>query len=710
MAYNSLEKVVFHACCHGSSRRKSTAWLGTKGVFSSLAATCQGDHDHAPWGVRWTGNSWMFDTASEAAYPVLLSQRVAACLVKVVLSRGLSLQPVLRLHDLATAAQGKQSKKHHPLIPEFHRVTKRPKGEKLPEGTKLLPPHLGGVFREEEEKLNKASGATAGEHAHFGKVGYYHTPKQFLSMAKQTLHPMDTTDHLEEPTQFALDCNLQYPPQLVQVERKKNLLQAKLLAAQTRQQEDALHASLPESLQKVLHDKKILVWQKLLEKYQYDDMAVVDFMLKGVPIVGCHDTPQCYPEKIKPASLTKEDLEASAVWRRRAALGRVRLPVDAEHVAHLEQTAEEELAAGFMEGPFETEDQVTTYFGHSRWAVVRRFVLVQGAEMKLRPIDDCLEAQLNQGFTSTSYLKLQDIDYIAGLALKVARAVAEGKQRHGSGQWCGKCLDLSKAYKQVGVLPEHRHLSVIFYTDLEGRPKFFVANSLMFGATAAVYAFNRISRSLWYLFNRMLLIPCGVFYDDFPLFSPQELAADADESASALLDLLGWRHARTGPKGLPFETKFQVLGCAIDLGSLTQGLVTLENKPGRLERLHEHLLKIKAAGTLSLHEAQVVHGLLRYACGFFAGKHLHQVCAEIMSLGMGSGKGRLSQLADFCDYACNMLRKSKPRTISAFGEKRPILLFTDGCWENKHAGLGAVMVDTATGEKRVFPGWCRPLC
>ena len=62
MAYNSLEKVVFHACCHGSSRRKSTAWLGTKGVFSSLAASCQGDHDHAPWGVRWTGNSWMFDT------------------------------------------------------------------------------------------------------------------------------------------------------------------------------------------------------------------------------------------------------------------------------------------------------------------------------------------------------------------------------------------------------------------------------------------------------------------------------------------------------------------------------------------------------------------------------------------------------------------------------------------------------------------------
>ena len=36
--YNALEREIFHACCHGSLRRKTTAWLGTKGFFSSLAA------------------------------------------------------------------------------------------------------------------------------------------------------------------------------------------------------------------------------------------------------------------------------------------------------------------------------------------------------------------------------------------------------------------------------------------------------------------------------------------------------------------------------------------------------------------------------------------------------------------------------------------------------------------------------------------------
>ena len=117
------------------------------------------------------------------------------------------------------------------------------------------------------------------------------------------------------------------------------------------------------------------------------------------------------------------------------------------------------------------------------------------------------------------------------------------------------------------------------------------------------------------------MIPCGVFYDDYPLFSPAELAEDSDASASTLLDILGWKHARTGPKGLPFSQRFQVLGCTLDLSHVPQGDVVTENKPGRLDRIREQLTRIKQAGKISLHEAQILHGLLRYSCGFFAGRH-----------------------------------------------------------------------------------------
>ena len=43
--------------------------------------------------------------------------------------------------------------------------------------------------------------------------------------------------------------------------------------------------------------------------------------------------------------------------------------------------------------------------------------------------------------------------------------------------------------------------------------------------------------------NKMLAIPCGVFFDDFPMFQPEGFSEDADQAASQLLDLLGWRHA-----------------------------------------------------------------------------------------------------------------------------------------------------------------------
>ena len=185
-----------------------------------------------------------------------------------------------------------------------------------------------------------------------------------------------------------------------------------------------------------------------------------------------------------------------------------------------------------------------------------------------------------------SYLKLQDIDYITGLALKIAERLTQKGAGPGIEPWLGKCLDLSKAYKQMAIHPSNRHLAVIFFHGQDGAPKFFVANSLMFGASAAVYSFNRVSRSLWFLLNKMLCIPCGVFYDDFPMFSPESQSDDADAAASQLLDLLGWRHAKTGAKALPFKPSFQVLGCSLNLEEICKGAILLENKPGRIDRIN----------------------------------------------------------------------------------------------------------------------------
>lgn len=702
-SYNALVKTTFHACCHGSRRRKDTGWLATPGVYEQLQARCNNDHEHEPFGVRWNGHSWTFDTASEAEYPQLLAQRATRCLVQAALQAHWSLKPPPRLHDLSTAAHGRQSRKHKPVIPEFHHISTLPGTD--PKSFKPLLPHLEGDSALEEGAIptSPEQGGKKQKNVET-KFGHYHSPKQFLSRAKTVSHPMDASDHLHEVTRYALDFNFRYPDHVVKLERKKNLLQAKLWAKQLEESERVFQDGLPSCVAKVLKGKKVLLWEKLLEKFGYDDMKVVDFMKKGVPLVGAHDTPACYPVKLKPATLTMEDLDGSALWRRRAALGKRTKFLEPDHVSHLEETAKEELCLGFVEGPFESEDQVSKFFGHTHWSVVRRFVLVQGAEQKLRPIDDCLESQLNQAFTSTSYLALQDVDYVTGLALRVAQMIADGTSEHGREQWLGKCLDLSKAYKQVPIHPDHRHLAVIFYHDANQVPKFLVANALMFGAVAAVFAFNRLSRSLWFLLNKMLVIPCGVFYDDFPMVAPQSSAANADESASELLDLLGWRHAHTGPKGLPFEQAFQVLGCSLDLSNILQGTVVLANKAGRVERILERFSSLRSAGKITLHESQVLHGLLRYATGFFAGKGLHQVCAELMAFGTKAASFQGECFKKFCDYAIGAISQSQPREIRVGGERCPILIFTDGAWEDGRAGIGAVVIDAVAGYAEVFHG------
>jgi hypothetical protein len=390
---------------------------------------------------------------------------------------------------------------------------------------------------------------------------------------------------------------------LVKLERRKNLTQAKLLAVKLAEEEKTLHQSFPPALKKVLEGKNLLVWKALLEKYGYDDLAVVRFMQEGVELAGMHDPPSCYPAMLKPATVTLEGLQASSTWRRRAVVGKMS-KADPSHVELLEQTAVEELQMGL-----------------------------------------------------------------------------------------GKCLDLSKAYKQMAVHPDHRHLAVIFYHDLEGRPKYYGTNSLLFGSCAAVCSFNRVPRSLWFLLNKILAIPCGVFYDDFPMFQPEGLSEDANLAVSQLLDLWCWKHARTGTKAAPFQSKLNVLGCLLDLGLVVGGSVVLENKPGRIDRLVE-----------LLDQGQVIHGLKRYACGFFSVKFLHQICAEVSTLSGPLSTRAPSDVRSFCEYAVRILQAAKPRKLNCGFEMKPLLLFSDGCWENGFAGIGAVIVDTASRASFVCVG------
>ena len=125
-------------------------------------------------------------------------------------------------------------------------------------------------------------------------------------------------------------------------------------------------------------------------------------------------------------------------------------------------------------------------------------------------------------------------------------------------------------------------------------------------------------------------VPCAVYFDDYPMFSPRSLAEETDWMVSEFLDLLGWRHDRTGPKGQPFSSSFDVLGMTLNLAELqAHQRVIVQNKLGRVEKISQKIKAICNAGVLTLAEAQELHGLLNFATGYFAGRFLKYACFKI---------------------------------------------------------------------------------
>ncbi|CAE6928880.1 unnamed protein product [Symbiodinium natans] len=502
---------------------------------------------------------------------------------------------------------------------------------------------------------------------------------------------MDSANPLEAVTLAALRENLTKDPKLVELKRRLALARVRREVSKFRAEEIALHESMPRSVAKVMEGKAILALEALLQAEGYDDLGAITFLKEGVPLVGVSECPPCFDCKLVPAALTEAELFQTAQVRREALLSKSE-PIDAEEARVLAEASQEEVSLGFLEGPFYSRDEVSSRLETESWTVIRRFVIFQGAEGKARPIDNCLEAQLNSGYTSSIHLRLQDGDYLAAMALFVAREITGGRAHPEAQEWRGKCLDLSKAYKQLAVLPAHRPLAVIAVRQEDGRDALYLSNSLLFGSTAAVYAFNRVSRCLWFLINRLLWIPSGVYFDDYPLLCPAATAESADSVVSDFLDCLGWRHAKTGVKGRAFAPS-----------RAAQGEVSLANKQGRIERIVGQLKEVGSKGEISRQLAQVLQGLLQCASGFYAGRALKHA-SHVLSRIVGGLHFSPPDLRDFCHHTIRLLQDETPRVLKCFMTTDVLHLWTDGSWESGVAGVGLAAHDCFSGSGWVLEG------
>ena len=492
------------------------------------------------------------------------------------------------------------------------------------------------------------------------------------------------------------------------------------LASSLANEERELRASMHPEVSKVTAGKAICLFRRLLEQTGFPDMGVVDALVSGVHLVGEKPPSALFAKRHKPATISPDQLSAQSSIRREA-LRAMRGPVETRDLDDLVSETAAEVEAGFMLGPFHEEKEVSSALGTSQWSLSPRFLLRQGEEGKVRVIDDLKASGVNQAFGSSSYLALQDTDYTVGLLRFVSRAlqgdgtvsvplldgaVLEGRlcaEMRARPPLLGKTLDLSKAYRQVAVHPESRRHAVLGFPDARGSWQYYLSLSLPFGASASVFGFNKIALAILHILVVKFHAIATDFYDDFTLFEFKPAASLLDKIAMRLLTLLGWSFATEGKKFVAFAPTVISLGVSLDLSDIWIGSITVSNKPGRLEKISEMLRMIVQGHDISKAQVASLHGLINFAGGYILGYELKPTARLLSKALSGPFAGNTPALREACALALDVVSLCQPRVCHA-ATCPPVVIYTDGAFEDGVGTWGALVVDGQAGARWLFGG------
>ena len=541
--------------------------------------------------------------------------------------------------------------------------------------------------------------------------GVHHTMQQHVHLAERLQHPAEAASVVPDCVRRALFDLATQGPELVAKKRD-----AALSDIEARARNIGVDNNHP-----ITQNKCLKLFRELVEETGFPDLEVCKFMEQGVSLVGVEPSSPIFQARPKPLRSTPEQLDSQAVWRRRELLSKPPQKLSEEELSILNDETEEECKLGFLEGPFATEDEVTARLGSDQWSPSQRFLLLQGEDRKPRVIDNLRDSGINAAFGSTSLLQLHDIDFVTAMAMFIARVwenkdhvrvplasgdLLEGEWHPGSrsAAWVGRCLDLSKAYKQVPVCDSSLKYAVIAMPSRSSEWVFYLARGLPFGGSGSVFSFNKISRALWHIAVVKLGLITSVYVDDYPTFEIEPLGQSASDSFSRLLSTLGWVHATTGKKAVGFAAKWVALGAQFDFTHLHEGTLVVSNKEGRVDRIKSLARQLTEADANVKQIATSLHGLLNFASGFVLGSALKPIAREYSQMAVRPATYDNEAIIRLNGMLCAVLSAMRPRIFTVTDPREPLLIYTDGSLEGDRALWGVFIIDLETQEKLTLSG------
>ena len=291
-------------------------------------------------------------------------------------------------------------------------------------------------------------------------------------------------------------------------------------------------------------------------------------------MVGLAADSGVFKRAVKAPQFTEEELAKPSKFNRPFILGKMNSRSTAEY------------NEGLLELP---AAEAHERFGDS-WIPVRRFAVQQKG--KMRPIDDFSENQVNEAwgccealcwtvaafvkhcvFERTVHFRLRDGGELRG-------PVHDGWAKDDSAVLL-TTVDLKSAYyKQLPVFPGHQKFAVVSLRDDGARQRVhYVMNTLPFGA-AAVHHFNRVSRLLWAVGTKSLLVPWANYFNDFPVISSQTSTSTLG-SIKTMLKILGCEYAEDKLEPFPESERLRCWAWSLAyLGHVTARLLSRINLEG----------------------------------------------------------------------------------------------------------------------------------
>ena len=678
------ERTQFQSCMHGGQRPKKTTMMNAGVDLSPLEVFCDGKCAHKPWGLLRDGQS--FATAEERRYPQLLCSRLAKRFAL------LADRPKKRPAEDPTdrVASNKQPRRGTPDLLESGIAT----GEK----------NVGGSSQVGSPVALDKLGLPVQDHE--GEVIL--TPLEFLNKAKKLVHPFDRPVVVPPKVAAAICRSASLGPGALANHRSTTLKYYENKASSLQQAEDSLHSKLESGIQEVVKTKRILLFKEMLRDIGYDDLGVADLLVTGVKIVGTLPKigiwkPEDRQAKVSIKAALREAMEAKRT------VGLTRCSSWSELDDRLVESTLQEVEEGHLKGPF-SQEEMDSRIGSKIWLPARRFPVEQSG--KLRPIDDFSEFGHNMAFGSNEKVSLKSLDTVVAYARawleatddsgqvrvhdtagKVWTAWLEESWGRDWSNLVGRVADLKGAYKQLPRHSAHRCFSIVCLRRKNGDVQFFEALSLMFGQTAAVYAFLRFSRAISALANELLCLTCVEFFDDFTQIEPAATADSAHSSFETLLSLLGWQISH-GDKRLPFSKSFVSLGVNLTLPEAGNAEIVLRNKVGRVEAIESAVQAVfDSARPFGFKDALSFRGRFAFAEGQTFGRVLAPV-ARVLSQWAAAGKPALptEELKLALAHGALHLKTAGPRRIKPSRNEAPVLVFTDGACEEEGTTVGGVLI------------------